>query len=168
LKEEFEYKSIKDLAAEKRSININVVHEESLTIGEKMADKLAEFAGSWKFIIIFGCVLFLWILINSIQLFAKPFDPFPFIFLNLILSCIAALQAPVIMMSQNRQEKKDRLRSEHDYEINLKAEILIEELINKLNTLEQKQDEIIINFNKTTYNLNEPSKTAKNDFPSDK
>lgn len=160
MKKEFEYKSIKELAAEKRSKNINELHDESLTVGEKMADKLADFAGSWKFITIFGCIIFVWILINSIQLIMKSFDPYPFILLNLILSCLAALQAPVIMMSQNRQEKKDRIRAEHDYEINLKAEILIEELINKLESLEQKQDEIIINFNKTIYNVN--NETAAN------
>lgn len=160
MKKDFEYKSIKELAAEKRSKNINEVHEESLTVGEKMADKLADFAGSWKFITIFGCIIFVWIVINSIQLIMKSFDPYPFILLNLILSCLAALQAPVIMMSQNRQEKKDRIRAEHDYEINLKAEILIEELINKLESLEQKQDEIIINFNKNIYNMN--NETAAN------
>ncbi len=154
MKKELEYKSIEELAACKKSRNINDLHEESLTTGERMADKLADFAGSWTFISIFVSVLIVWIIINSIQLFAKPFDPFPFILLNLILSCVAALQAPVIMMSQNRQEKKDRIRAEHDYEINLKSEILIEELINKLKSLEQKQDEIIINFNKTTYNVN--------------
>lgn len=154
MKKEFEYKSVEELAACKKTQNINDLHEESLTRGEKMADKMADFAGSWTFILIFMGILVLWITINSVQLLAGPFDPFPFILLNLILSCIAALQAPVIMMSQNRQEKKDRIRAEHDYEINMKAEILIEELINKLASLEKKQDEIIINLNSTIYNVN--------------
>jgi len=153
-KKEFKYDSIEELAKSKKSKNINDVHNDSLTTGERMADNLADFAGSWKFIIIFSCVLFVWIAANSIMLlFSSAFDPYPFILLNLILSCLAAIQAPVIMMSQNRQEKKDRIRAEHDYEINMKAEILIEELINKLATLEKKQDEIIINFNKTVYNV---------------
>ncbi|MHB1485708.1 MAG: DUF1003 domain-containing protein [Saccharofermentanales bacterium] len=162
-KKHFDYTNIIELASEKRSKNINEVHEESLTRGEKIADKMADFAGSWKFIIIFISILLFWILVNSLQLLYSPFDPFPFILLNLILSCIAALQAPVIMMSQNRQEKKDRIKAEHDYEINMKAEILIEELLNRLISLEQKQDEIIINFNKIDFKYVGEAKDAKTD-----
>lgn len=164
MKKGFEYTSLEELAACKKTQNINDLHEESLTRGERMADKMADFAGSWTFIMIFMGILFLWITMNSIQLLANPFDPFPFILLNLILSCIAALQAPVIMMSQNRQEKKDRIRAEHDYEINMKAEILIEELINKLTSLEKKQDEIIINLNSTIYNISDRPDSRKNDL----
>ncbi len=138
-----EYNSIKELAACKKTQNINDLHKESLTYGDKMADKMADFAGSWKFIIIFVGILVAWIAMNAIQLIANPFDPYPFILLNLLLSCLAAIQAPVIMMSQNRQEKKDRLRAEHDYEINMKAEILIEEILNKLDALEQSQAELV-------------------------
>ena len=155
MKKKFEYESVEELAACKKTQNINDLHDESLTPGERMADRLADFAGSWTFIMIFVCILIIWIIVNSIQLISKPFDPYPYILLNLILSCIAAMQAPVIMMSQNRQEKKDRIRAEHDYEVNMKAEILIEELINKLKSLEAKQDELIINLNSTIVNVND-------------
>ena len=102
------------------------------TIGERMADKVATFGGSWKFIIIFMCMLFVWIAFNSLVMQSHSFDPFPYILLNLILSCIAALQAPVIMMSQNRKEEKDRQRAINDYMINLKAEIEIRTLHEKI------------------------------------
>ena len=105
------------------------------TRGEKIADKVAAFGGSWAFIIIFGAILFVWMGINSIAFVLKPFDPFPFIFLNLILSCVAAIQAPVIMMSQNRQEAKDRMRSENDYKTNLKAELEIQAINEKIDKL---------------------------------
>ena len=112
--------------------DINAEMNEKLGIGQQMADKVADFGGSWKFIIIFLVILGLWIMVNSYVLLSKPFDPYPFILMNLILSCIAALQAPVIMMSQNRQETKDRLRSQNDYQINLKAEIEIRQLHEKI------------------------------------
>lgn len=100
----------------------------NLSPTQKLADKIAAFGGSWTFILSFLFVLTAWIILNSGFLLARPFDPFPFILMNLILSCVAALQAPVIMMSQNRQESKDRARSEHDYQINLKAELEIRAL----------------------------------------
>lgn len=109
--------------------------EQQLTLGQRLADKIAIFGGSWTFIISFGCVLFLWMIVNSIRIFSKTFDPFPFIFLNLILSCLAAIQAPVIMMSQNRAEQKDRLRGENDYKTNLKAELEIRHLNEKIDRL---------------------------------
>jgi uncharacterized membrane protein len=127
------------LMMQKVSKNVSIEHKSNLTLGDRMADKIALFAGSWTFIGIFVGILFIWIVVNSIAIFAKPFDPFPFILMNLILSCIAALQAPVIMMSQNRQEKKDRLRAEHDYEVNLKAEILVENIIKRLEMIERNQ-----------------------------
>lgn len=102
------------------------------TVGEKLADKVAAFGGSWRFIILFSSVLIVWICINTVLLHKKSFDPYPFILLNLILSCIAAFQAPIIMMSQNRQEAKDRKRAENDYLINLKAEIEIRNLHRKM------------------------------------
>ncbi|MFH2048159.1 MAG: DUF1003 domain-containing protein [bacterium] len=115
--------------------NIGLQFEESKSLGQRMADKVATFGGSWKFISLFGSVLVIWIIINSYVLLSRPFDPYPFILLNLLLSCLAAIQAPIIMMSQNRQEAKDRLRSEHDYQINLKAEIEIRQLHAKLDQL---------------------------------
>jgi uncharacterized membrane protein len=119
--------------------NVNMEFEEKRTLGQRLADRLAGFGGSWKFIIIFMSVLVGWIVLNSIVLITHRFDPFPFILLNLILSCLAALQAPVIMMSQNRQEAKDRLRAQHDYQINLKAEIEIRGLHEKIDHLIFKQ-----------------------------
>jgi Predicted membrane protein len=107
------------------------------TFGEMLSDKMADFGGSWAFILSFAAVLTIWIVIN-LQV-RTPFDPFPFILLNLILSCIAAIQAPIIMMSQNRQEHRDRLRAEEDYKVNLKAELEIRALIAKIDQLRQHQ-----------------------------
>ena len=124
--------------------NIEDEAEQEWTFGEKMADKIAEFGGSWKFIIIFAVFLTIWIIVNSLVLFWKPADPYPFILLNLILSCLAAIQAPIIMMSQNRQEAKDRLRAQHDYKVNLKAELEIRQIHEKLDHLMDKQWERLI------------------------
>jgi uncharacterized membrane protein len=121
------------------SKNVNTEFDEKTNFGNRLADKIASFGGSWKFIIIFGIIITVWIGINTYLLLLKPFDPYPFILLNLILSCLAALQAPVIMMSQNRQEAKDRLRSEHDYKVNLKAELEIRHLNEKIDFLLMKQ-----------------------------
>ena len=117
------------------SRNVNVEFERELTFGERVADRVAEFGGSWRFIISFGAVLVAWIAFNSLFLLRQPFDPYPYILLNLVLSCLAALQAPVIMMSQNRQEAKDRLRGEHDYRVNLKAELEVRHLNAKFDLL---------------------------------
>jgi len=121
------------------SRNVNIEFDQQLTLGKRLADRLAEFAGSWRFISIFMGVLLLWIAVNVIVLTLKPFDPYPFILLNLVLSCLAAMQAPVIMMSQNRQEAKDRLRAEHDYRVNLKAELEIRHLHEKMDHLLMNQ-----------------------------
>ncbi len=117
------------------SRNVATEFETKLTFGDRLADRVAEFGGSWHFIITFGAIIAVWIGANSIMLLRQPFDPYPYILLNLVLSCLAALQAPVIMMSQNRQEAKDRLRSEHDYQVNLKAEIEIRQLHIKIDQL---------------------------------
>jgi len=140
----------KEIVSKIFSKNINEVHDKSLTFGERLSDSLADFAGSWTFIIIFVSILMTWIVINTTNLNIKHFDNYPFILLNLLLSCIAALQAPVIMMSQNRQEKRDRIQAEHDYEINLKSEILIEDIIGRLERLEENQKEMIKEFLKNT------------------
>ncbi len=113
--------------------------EEIITQGQKISDKVARFGGSWKFIIVFMLVLAGWIVFNVVGLTKFHFDPYPFILMNLILSCIAALQAPIIMMSQNRQEEKDRQRSENDYLINMKAEMEIRSLHQKIDLLVQQQ-----------------------------
>ena len=111
---------------------------EKYTLGQRAADVIAKFAGSWAFIFSFTGVLLLWMVVNTI-LAADAFDPFPFILLNLVLSCVAAIQAPLIMMSQNRQEEKDRRRAENDYKVNLKTEIMIEDLYDKVNAILAKQ-----------------------------
>jgi len=117
-------------------------HEGKLTMGQKAADGLARFAGSWTFIIYFFIILVLWIVLNA-AILAKPFDVYPFILMNLILSCLAAIQAPVIMMSQNRQEQKDRLRAKNDYKVNLKSEIIVEDIHNKLDIIIEQQEKMI-------------------------
>jgi uncharacterized membrane protein len=122
---------------EKKEMLVNKIEDsdEKVTLGQRLADRVATFGGSWTFILSFGSFLLLWIIINALFLVNKAFDPYPFILLNLILSTIAALQAPVIMMSQNRQEEKDRERAKKDYMINLKSELEIRMLHEKLDHL---------------------------------
>ncbi|ARN85362.1 DUF1003 domain-containing protein [Candidatus Nucleicultrix amoebiphila] len=114
------------------SKDISQEYEEKSTFGERISDRVVFFGGSWRFLISFGAFMGLWILMNTYFLIKQSFDPYPYILLNLVLSCLAAVQAPLIMMSQNRQEAKDRMRSEHDYEVNLKAELEIRHLNLKL------------------------------------
>ena len=117
------------------STNLEDGFDPKWTLGERLTDKIASFGGSWWFLISFGIFLILWVFTNSLVYWLRPADPYPFIFLNLILSCLAAIQAHVIMMSQNRQEAKDRVRSQHDYQINLKAELEIRNLHEKMDHL---------------------------------
>jgi len=118
--------------------NINSEMKGKMSFGDRLSDKVAQFGGSWRFIIIFFVILLIWILINSIFIIGKKaFDPYPFILMNLILSCVAAVQAPIVMMSQNRQEKKDRIRAENDYKVNLKSEI-------EIRTLHEKVDHLLL------------------------
>ncbi|PYI96301.1 MAG: hypothetical protein DME98_13055 [Verrucomicrobia bacterium] len=121
------------------SSDISKQFERKLTFGERLSDHIAEFGGSWKFLISFGAVLVVWIAINGVILVTHAFDPYPFILLNLILSCLAAVQAPIIMMSQNRAEARDRLRAENDYKVNLKAELEIRHLHEKIDHLLRRQ-----------------------------
>ena len=130
------------LAKSKVSKNTNNEESTKYTLGQKAADKIAGFAGSWAFIFAFVGVLLTWMVINIIMA-SNAFDPYPFILLNLVLSCVAAIQAPLIMMSQNRQEQKDRTRAENDYKVNLKTEIMIEDLHDKLTKILERQEEII-------------------------
>ena len=126
---------------------IDVRKSNQKSFGQQKADEFAKFAGSWRFVIGFCIVLCIWIVINSI-LAAKAFDPFPFILLNLVLSCIAAIQAPMIMMSQNRQEEKDRNRAENDYKVNLKTEIIIQDMHSKLDLILENQEKLFGDFSK--------------------
>lgn len=119
-----------------------------MTRGQLWADRIASFGGSWKFISLFGLFLFVWMIINAFALHEKGFDPYPFILLNLILSCLAALQAPVIMMSQNRQEEKDRERAKNDYMVNLKSELEIRMLHEKIDHLLITQEENLLEMQK--------------------
>ena len=121
------------------SSDISRQFERKLTFGERLSDHIAEFGGSWKFLISFGAVLVIWIAINGVIVATHAFDPYPFILLNLILSCLAAVQAPIIMMSQNRAEARDRLRAENDYKVNLKAELEIRHLHEKIDHLLRRQ-----------------------------
>lgn len=145
--------------------------EENPSFGDRLADKVADFGGSWAFIITFGSILLCWIILNSFILISKPFDPYPYILLNLLLSCVAAMQAPVIMMSQNRQEAKDRKRSENDYMINLKSELEIRNLHQKIDLsteeqykhlceIQQQQIELMLDILKHVKN---PSAAGKTD-----
>jgi len=120
----------------------------TLTRGERLADQIAAFGGSWTFITLFFGILLGWIVLNLWFLDNEGFDPFPFILLNLILSCLAAIQAPIIMMSQNRQEQKDRQRAEHDYKINLKAEL-------EIKLLSEKIDHLLVHQNKKLLEIQE-------------
>ena len=138
-------------AIEQNSIlseNIEDDKEEASTFGQRMADRIATFGGSWTFITVFFSFILIWIIGNIWLLAQKAFDPFPFILLNLILSCLAAIQAPIIMMSQNRQEQKDRIRSEHDYKINLKAEL-------EIKLLSEKIDHLLVHHNKKLLEIQE-------------
>jgi uncharacterized membrane protein len=121
------------------SENINTPFERELSFGERLSDRIAEFGGSWGFLIFFSLFLATWIAINTYALFTKPFDPYPYIFLNLIFSCMSAIQAPIILMSQKRQDAKDRLRSEYDYQVSLKAEMEIRHLNEKMDHLLMRQ-----------------------------
>lgn len=124
--------------------NPEVNFEAKRTFGQRLADRIAAFGGSWTFIVVFAVILFAWMFVNSYVLVVRPFDPYPYILLNLVLSALAAIQAPVIMMSQNRQEARDRLRAMHDYQVNLKAELEIRQLHQKIDHLLSHQWERLV------------------------
>ena len=131
------------LADSSIAIDVDKEEERNLTFAEKAADKISEIAGSWTFIFISIFFLFAWIVINTVILKDKDFDPYPFILLNLLLSCVSALQAPIIMMSQNRASKKDSLRNQNDYKIDLKSELLLEDLHHKVEILINNQNRLL-------------------------
>jgi uncharacterized membrane protein len=135
------------------SMNVEAEFEQRWTLGERLADRIAAFGGSWTFLILFGIFIALWIGMNSVLLLWRSVDPYPFILLNLVLSCLAAIQAPIIMMSQNRQEAKDRLRSQHDYQVNLKAELEIRHLHEKIDHLLSRQWERLVQIQEVQLDL---------------
>ena len=130
------------------AVDIDKQEAQNLTFGEKLADKFSAIAGSWTFIFLFILFLIAWIVINAIVLKNDAIDPYPFILLNLVLSCIAAIQAPIIMMSQNREAKKDSLRNQNDYKTDLKSELILEDLHHKMETLINNQNRIINMYEK--------------------
>jgi len=137
------------------SIDVDKQEESKMTRGDRVADKLSEVAGSWGFIIGFSLFLIFWVVLNSVILVdGKEIDPYPFILLNLVLSCLAALQAPIIMMSQNRQAEKDSLRNQNDYRTDLKSELILEELHDKIDELLDNQEKI--------FEMMEKNKNEKN------
>ncbi len=146
---------VKEAIDEQELILNNLAHppQEVITRGQKLADKVAAFGGSWGFIIAFFLVLIAWIIYNALAVGKAAFDPYPFILMNLVLSCLAAVQAPVIMMSQNRQEEKDRKRSENDYLINLKAELELRSLHQKMDLLLQDEVRSISEVQQEHYKL---------------
>jgi uncharacterized membrane protein len=133
--------------------NIEPILDKDLTLGDRLSDRIAEFGGSWTFIITFFSFIIVWMIVNIFIITTRPFDPYPFILLNLILSCLAAIQAPIIMMSQNRQEAKDRMRSEHDYKINLKAELEIRLLHEKVDHLLLQQNQRLMEIQQLQIDL---------------
>jgi uncharacterized membrane protein len=142
---ELEREVVESLAThEILSSHVDQEYESNLTLGQRLSDMIARFGGSWGFITIFACIMVIWMSVNSYMLVSRPFDPYPYILLNLVLSALAAIQAPIIMMSQNRVEAKDRLRSAHDYQINLKAELEIRQLHQKLDHLLSRQWERLV------------------------
>jgi uncharacterized membrane protein len=149
------HKIVQDSIADEELIIQNLLNppSEILSRGQKVSDKVARFGGSWNFIVSFGVILFAWILFNAVAIAHWRFDPYPFILMNLILSCIAALQAPVIMMSQNRQEEKDRKRAENDYLINMKAEMQIRSLHRKMDLLLEEQIKTLFETQEKQYEL---------------
>ena len=135
------------------STNVDAEFEQEWSYGEKLADRLASFGGSWTFLTIFAIFITGWIVMNSVVLVWRPVDPYPFILLNLLLSCLAAIQAPIIMMSQNRQEAKDRMRAQHDYQVNLKAELEIRHLHEKIDHLLSRQWERLVQIQEIQLDL---------------
>ncbi len=147
--------SVLDSLRDQTTLTPKVSSEDSMpiTFGQRVADRVASFGGSWTFILSFGGFLAVWILTNALLLRGEAFDPYPFILLNLLLSCLAALQAPVIMMSQNRQEEKDRERAKSDYMINLKSELEIRMLHEKLDHLIMRQQQELIDIQKVQIDM---------------
>lgn len=139
-------REVLDSIKEQDILAVNPLEDADLkrTLGQRLADKIADFGGSWVFISIFCVVLVTWMVVNSFLILSHPFDPYPYIFLNLVLSCLAAIQAPIIMMSQNRQEERDRLQATHDYQVNLKAELEIRHLHQKVDHLMSHQWEMLV------------------------
>lgn len=144
-----------ELLRARKSLNINTELHKTSSLGERMSDRLAKFAGSWSFLIFFGAVILTWGIVNTTFILVRPFDPFPYVFLNLLLACISSVQAPIIMMSQNRESQKDRIRAENDYLINLKSEIILEDLHMKVDELLDDQKRLNKRLNTIMINIHD-------------
>jgi uncharacterized membrane protein len=144
-----------ELLKARKSLNINTEMHKTSTLGERMSDRMARFAGSWSFLIFFGVVILTWAIVNTTLILSRPFDPFPYVFLNLLLACISSMQAPIIMMSQNRESQKDRLRAENEYLINLKSEIILEDLHMKVDELLDDQKRLNKQLNTIMINIHD-------------
>ena len=152
--EEEREERIHELLKGRRSLNINIESSKKLTLGQRCADRMAQFAGSWFFVIVFAIIVLSWAFLNTRFILGTPFDPYPYVFLNLILACIASLQAPIIMMSQNRDAEKDRLKLENDYLINLKSEIILEDLHLKIDNIIKEQKSLKKELSDLKINVN--------------
>ncbi len=144
VKSEYSDRELMQMLIDKKvSANTDKTCKAHYTVGQRAADGLARFAGSWTFVFLFIGMMVIWMVVNVVILATGAFDPYPFILLNLVLSCIAAIQAPLIMMSQNRQEEKDRERAENDYKVNLKNELIIEDLYEKVERIIKNQEKLL-------------------------
>ena len=143
--EDVDEEMIHELLHQTVTTDTNQVNDKKATFGEIMSDKISGFVGSWIFILTAIAGIFIWMALNALM--KKSFDPYPFILLNLVLSCVAAIQGPIIMMSQNRQEDKDRIRAKNDYKVNVKSEIIVEDLHNKMDFIIEEQESIKQNQN---------------------
>ena len=148
------------------SVDVDKENDAKMTFGDKVADKLSAVAGSWSFIIGFSCFLLFWIILNGVILANDAIDPYPFILLNLLLSCLAALQAPIIMMSQNREAKKDTIRNKNDYRTDLKSELILEQLYSQLESVIKNQNKILAYIKKQEgiESVNDSAKNTKGDI----
>ncbi len=160
-----------ELVTSLASRNVNEEIEEQLSFGDRLSDKMAAFGGSWGFLIFFALFLVGWMVMNTVQILVRPFDEYPFIFLNLMLSCVAAVQAPIIMMSQNRAQKKDRLRAELDYQVNLKSELMLQQLHTKIDEMRASELHMVVETLQVELalirrQLEEMNPTVQSDAPS--
>lgn len=151
---------IHELIKGRRSLNIEMEMAKTTSLGERMAEKVATFAGSWSFLISFAVIVMGWAVINTELILRKPFDPYPYIFLNLVLACISSIQAPIIMMSQNREAKKDRMKADSDYLVNMKSEIILEDLHMKIDSILADQKKLKKQLKDIKISIDEMSRQA--------
>lgn len=155
---------IHELLRGRRSLNINIEVSKKMNLSDKLSDKMARFAGSWSFVLFFGSLVVVWAVANTELIIGRPFDPYPYVFLNLILACVSSLQAPIIMMSQNKDAQKDRLRAENEYLINLKSEIILEDLHMKMDEIIKVQEALKNDIKDIKMDINESLDCTRSDM----